>query len=463
MSENNSSVRALVVDDEADIRELIEITLARMAIETTAVASLDEAFAALAATPFDLCLTDMRLPDGDGTDLVAHISDVQPACPVAVITAYGSAATAVASLKAGAFDFVCKPIDIAVLRRLVGQALKLAPPRPHDDAGTPGTRSATSAPQLLGASPAMQHVRRTIAKLARSQAPVCISGESGTGKELVARSIHAAGPRADAEFIAVNCGAIPADLMESEFFGYRKGAFTGADRDHAGLVRQADGGTLFLDEIGELPLAMQVKLLRVIQERAVRHIGTTSEQPVDMRIICATNRDLAREVAAGHFREDLFYRLNVIEVTVPPLRAHGEDIAELASAILARLQQQLQLATRPQLSTAAMAALQAHSFPGNIRELENILERAVTLCDDAIIGPDFLRLEVPRSCAHNAAAAPPAALATGAALEDQLDALQRQRIEDALVSTRYNKTRAAKVLGITFRALRYRMEKLGIE
>lgn len=464
MADSNNTVHALIVDDEADIRELIDITLSRMAIKTVTVANLADALAALQRTTFNLCLTDMRLPDGSGIDLIRRISEVQPACPVAVITAYGSVETAVDSLKAGAFDFVAKPIDIAALRSLVGQALKLPGPeaQAHDPAARPN--GATDV-QMIGQTPVMQNMRKTIAKLARSQAPVYIIGESGTGKELVARSIHASGARADGAFVPVNCGAIPTELMESEFFGHRKGAFTGADRDRTGLIAEADGGTLFLDEVADLPLAMQVKLLRVIQDRVIRPVGGTSEQPVDMRIICATHRNLAREVARGNFREDLFYRLNVIEVSVPPLRARAADIPLLAEMTLQRLAQQLALDPAPSLSAAAMATLQTHSFPGNVRELQNILERAVTLSDEAVIGPEYLRLQSPLNeppKQHGSDSGMPDTAADGA-LEEQLAALERQRIRDALAANRYNKTQTAKTLGITFRALRYRMEKLGIE
>ncbi len=449
--------RALIVDDEADIRELVEITLSRMNIETRSAANLADARAAIQDLRFDLCLTDMRLPDGDGVELVGDIGEHQPHCPVAVITAYGSAQTAVASLKAGAFDFVSKPIDVADLRRLVEQALKLAgleqdaPPRHHP--------SLDASPRLIGDTPVMQRLRATIGKLARSQAPVYITGESGTGKELVARMIHAEGARAAAPFVPVNCGAIPGELMESEFFGYRKGAFTGAARDHDGLFRQADGGTLFLDEIADLPLAMQVKLLRAIQERAVRPVGATTEIPVDVRIISATHRKLAAEVAHGTFREDLYYRINVIEVQVPPLRERRDDIAVLARRILAGLAHQLRLDPVPQLGADALAALETHTFPGNIRELENILERAVTLSDAPVIEREYLRLASPLIGEPVAPEDPNA----GADLESELEALERQRIQAALEACRYNKTRAAEQLGISFRALRYRLTKLGLE
>ena len=473
MTSTETAPYALIVDDEADIRELVEITLARMSIKTLAVANLTDAKEAFNGERFDLCLTDMRLPDGDGLDLVSFISDNHPHCPVAVITAYGSADSAVASLKAGAFDFVSKPIDVAGLRALVAQALKLAgldndaPPHPSLDAS----------PRLIGNTPSMQQLRETIGKLARSQAPVYITGESGTGKELVARMIHAEGPRMGSAFVPVNCGAIPSELMESEFFGYVRGAFTGAMRDTSGLFARADGGTLFLDEVADLPLTMQVKLLRAIQERAIRPVGANDETAVDVRVICATHRDLAAEVARGRFREDLYYRLNVIEVHVPPLRERRADIAALAGRILEALSRKLRLRHSPTLAPDALEALEQYTFPGNIRELENILERAVTLSEDAVIERQYLRLNSPLLEGHARAQPAPVeahpatetsavravpALDTSVGLETQLEALERERIQDALETCHYNKTKAAKHLGITFRALRYRLAKLGM-
>ncbi|ERJ20927.1 Type 4 fimbriae expression regulatory protein PilR [Salinisphaera shabanensis E1L3A] len=473
MTSTETAPYALIVDDEADIRELVEITLARMSIKTLAVANLTDAKEAFNGERFDLCLTDMRLPDGDGLDLVSFISDNHPHCPVAVITAYGSADSAVASLKAGAFDFVSKPIDVAGLRALVAQALKLAgldndaPPHPSLDAS----------PRLIGNTPSMQQLRETIGKLARSQAPVYITGESGTGKELVARMIHAEGPRMGSAFVPVNCGAIPSELMESEFFGYVRGAFTGAMRDTSGLFARADGGTLFLDEVADLPLTMQVKLLRAIQERAIRPVGANDETAVDVRVICATHRDLAAEVARGRFREDLYYRLNVIEVHVPPLRERRADIAALAGRILEALSRKLRLRHSPTLAPDALEALEQYTFPGNIRELENILERAVTLSEDAVIERQYLRLNSPLLEGHARAQPAPVeahpatetsavravpALDTRVGLETQLEALERERIQDALETCHYNKTKAAKHLGITFRALRYRLAKLGM-
>ncbi len=453
-----NTARALIVDDEADIRELLEITLGRMGIETVAVANIAAARRTFDGQHFDLCLTDMRLPDGEGIELVRHISDRAPACPVAVITAYGSAEAAVASLKAGAFDFVSKPIDVAGLRALIAQALKLAgldhdaPPHPSLDVS----------PRLVGQTPAMARLRETIAKLARSQAPVYITGESGTGKELVARMIHAEGPRVNGAFVPVNCGAIPAELMESEFFGYLRGAFTGATRDTPGLFARADGGTLFLDEIADLPMSMQVKLLRAIQERSIRPVGATMETAVDVRVVSASHRDLSIEVARGRFREDLYYRLNVIEVKVPPLRERTDDIPALSDRILAGLTRKMRLERAPVLTEDALAALMSYNFPGNIRELENILERAVTLAESPVIEREYLRLYSPLA---DAVASNPsdALLGESTDLESQLEALERERIQSALEACRYNKTKAAQRLGITFRALRYRLAKLGME
>lgn len=467
--QHSPTARALIVDDEADIRELLEITLSRMGIDTLAVASLGAARTALDKHDFDLCLTDMRLPDGEGIDLVSAITESDSNCPVAVITAYGSAESAVASLKAGAFDFVSKPIDVADLRSLVGQALKLAGP------GASPQPARDTAPRLVGDTPIMQRLRDTIAKLARSQAPVYISGESGTGKELVARMIHAEGPRAGGSFVPVNCGAIPAELMESELFGYVRGAFTGAMQDTPGLFTRADGGTLFLDEVADLPLAMQVKLLRAIQERAIRPVGANTEDNVDIRVICATHRSLSAEVARGRFREDLYYRLNVIEVQVPPLRERGADIAALSESILQGLTRRMPLDHWPRLSADALSALAQYHFPGNIRELENILERAVTLCDSPTITRDYLRLSpslpergmqaaLPDQDAAPEPAAPPTAVTDSPAdLESQLEAIERERIQAALETCRYNKTKAAEQLGITLRALRYRLAKLNMK
>jgi two-component system, NtrC family, response regulator PilR len=443
---------ALIVDDEADIRELLEITLGRMNVRTQATATLAEARAALVGNRFDLCLTDMRLPDGDGIDLVGHIQNNYPLLPVAVITAYGNMRAAVNSLKAGAFDFVSKPVDLNVLRSLVDTALKLNRDRALE-------RTLDPRYELLGHTPAIEGLRQTVAKLARSQAPIHISGESGTGKELVARLIHAQGPRNTMPFVPVNCGAIPTELMESEFFGHLKGSFTGAVRDKLGLFQAAHGGTLFLDEVADLPLHMQVKLLRAIQERAVRPVGSEQETPVDVRIISATHRDLALLVKQGHFRQDIYYRLNVIEVRVPPLRERAEDIAEIGVRILQRIAQQNRLETAPALSAEALRTLEAYSFPGNVRELENILERATTLCERNTIEKSDLQWQ--ESAAVHGQGADTEE--TDNSLDAVVEHVEKTRILEALQQARYNKTKAAKLLGISFRALRYRLQKLGID
>jgi len=461
----------LIVDDEPDLVELIALTLSRMGLATQPAYSVQEAQRMLLREHFDLCLSDMRLPDGDGLALVDWMQEHRPSTPVAIITAHGNVETAVRALKAGAFDFVSKPLDLGVLRRLVLSALKLS--ERQDGSIT------FQGPRLLGNSPPMQQLREMIARVARSQAPVHIAGESGTGKELVARMIHHTGPRADGPFIPVNCGAIPAELMESEFFGHRRGSFTGAVADKKGLFASAEGGTLFLDEVADLPLHMQVKLLRVIQEKTLRPIGDTQELPVDVRVLSATHKNLVELVALGRFREDLYYRIDVIELRVPALRERADDIAELADSILMRLARRMQL-TAPRLEPAALAALQAYAFPGNVRELENILERAMTLCSSGVIGVADLQLRSGGAVAQardaqraNAAADPGQdedfadqlddALGGGHALGQQLETVEREAIVKALEKSRYNKTAAAKLLGMSFRALRYRIKKLGIE
>jgi two-component system response regulator PilR (NtrC family) len=397
---------------------------------------------------FDLCLTDMQLPDGDGLELVKWIQQYSPSVPVAVITAHGNMETAVRALKLGAFDFVSKPLDLAGLRKLVATAIKLSGPSDAD--------SSVFGPRLLGKSVAMQHMREMIARVARSQAPVHIFGESGTGKELVAKLIHESGPRRDGPFVPVNCGAIPTELMESELFGHKRGSFTGAVSDKKGLIQSAEGGTLFLDEIADLPLHMQVKLLRVIQEKAVRPVGEQLEIGVDVRILSATHKHLSKLVAEGKFREDLFYRVNVIELRVPSLRERPEDVPELADAVLRRLGRRMKIAP-PSLSKNALAALEAYSYPGNVRELENILERAITLTTGGEVNANDIQLRPTAGtpAAINAQSAGP--------LGDHLDDIERDAILKALEQTRYNKTAAAKVLGMSFRALRYRIKKLGIE
>ncbi|MCY1346007.1 Transcriptional regulatory protein ZraR [compost metagenome] len=444
-----SRQKALIVDDEPDIRELLEITLGRMKLDTRSARNVKEAREYLAREPFDLCLTDMRLPDGTGLELVQHIQQRHPQVPVAMITAFGSLDTAVNALKAGAFDFVTKPVDLGRLRELVGTALRLRSP---DAAEAPIDN------RLLGDSPPMRVMRNQIAKLARSQAPVYISGESGSGKELVARLIHEQGPRADRPFVPVNCGAIPSELMESEFFGHRKGSFTGAVEDKQGLFQAANGGTLFLDEVADLPLPMQVKLLRAIQEKAVRAVGGQQEVAVDVRILCATHKDLAAEVAAGRFRQDLYYRLNVIELRVPPLRERREDIVPLTESVLRRLASDSGLAAA-RISADALEKLKNYRFPGNVRELENMLERAYTLCEDDLIQPHDLRLAE----TGTVEASGQASLAQIDNLEDYLEDIERKLIMQALEETRWNRTAAAQRLGLTFRSMRYRLKKLGID
>jgi len=445
--------RVLVVDDEPDICELLELTLVKMGLAVDTAGTVSDAREMLKGTRFDLCLTDMRLPDGDGLELVRHIAGLSQDVPVAVITAYGSAENAVAALKAGAFDYVAKPIGLEQLRALVKSALSL--PGPNDVSG--------AAPPLLGDSAPLRLVRDTVAKLARTQAPVYIFGESGSGKELAARLIHSNGARRDRPFVPVNCGAIPETLMESELFGYRKGAFTGAQADRDGFFQAAHGGTLFLDEVAELPLYTQVLLLRAIQEKRVRKVGSTQEDPVDVRIICATHQSLAALVEAGRFRRDLYYRLNVIELRMPPLRECREDIPVIAQSILQRLAHQ-NGSPVPRLSDAAVAELLRYDFPGNVRELENTLERAVALASGEELGPADLALH--RTGPESEIAAEAATTSPGAVLDmplpAYLDGVERKAILDALAKTGFNRTAAAKLLGITFRALRYRMQRLGI-
>lgn len=438
-------MRVLVVDDEADIRELLDLTLARMGLAADCAGSVREAKEMLAHGHYKLCLTDMRLPDGEGVDLVRYIGEHCRDLPVAVITAYGSMENAVSALKAGAFDYLAKPVSLEQLRALVKSALEL--PQRAEGGDASAVRS------LLGESPAMRQARDMIERVARSQAPVYISGESGSGKELAARLIHSLGARRDGPFVAVNCGAIPENLMESEFFGYRKGAFTGAEADRPGFFQAADGGTLFLDEVADLPLMMQVKLLRVIQEKQVRRIGATAEESVDVRIICATHHELRTMVEQGRFRQDLFYRLNVIELVMPSLRECREDIPLFARSILERLGAASGVPP-PTLTPAALVALCAYPFPGNVRELENVLERALALMSGEKIDVADLRL------APSAQGEDPKH--GQAPLQDYLDQVEKQVILEALTKTRFNRTAAAKLLGVTFRSLRYRMERLGL-
>ena len=437
----NPGRSVLVVDDEPDIRELLELTLVKMGLEVVTAGTIGEAKERLKQARFELCLTDMRLPDGEGLELVRHIGALGGDLPVAVITAHGSAENAVAALKAGAFDYVSKPVGLEQLRTLVKSALSL-PGRA--EAPKPGQR-------LLGESAPLRQVRELIAKLARTQAPVYISGDSGSGKELAARLIHDNGARRDRPFVPVNCGAIPETLVESEFFGYRKGAFTGAERDRDGFFQAAGGGTLFLDEVADLPFAMQVKLLRAIQEKRVRKVGAPQEEPADVRLLCATHQNLAALVAAGKFRQDLFYRLNVIELKMPPLRDCREDIALISASILERLARQAGV-TPARLGAEALEKLAHYDFPGNVRELENILERALALSGSDEIGTADLKLSPPEEAGR----------ASAESLPEYLDGMERKAILEALARTGFNRTAAAKILGITFRQLRYRMQRLGI-
>lgn len=436
-------LRILVVDDEADIRELLDLTLSRMGLVCDCAASIAEAESLLEQQQYQLCLTDMRLPDGDGLSLVSLIGEKYSDLPVAVITAYGSTENAVAALKAGAFDYLAKPVALNDLRTLIKSALEVPQNAPAAALGNGG---------LIGNSAAMMQVRTVIEKLARSQAPVYISGESGSGKELAAKQIHQLSNRAGGTFVPVNCGAIPENLVESEFFGHRKGAFTGADSDRDGFFQAADGGTLFLDEVADLPLSMQVKLLRAIQEKRVRKVGCASEEDVDVRLICATHKNLKTCVEAGEFRQDLYYRLNVIELRMPPLRERGEDVLLLTEAILKRF---CSSDKRVRIAEEAEQVLASYQFPGNVRELENILERATALCSDQLITCEDLQLSPDTSNVGLSAA--------DDGLQACLDRVERQAIVEALDKTRFNRTAAARLLGVTFRSLRYRMQRLGIE
>ena len=445
----------LIVDDEPDIRELLEITLSRMGIKTTSASDLSQARNSLQQNKYDLCLTDMRLPDGNGIDLVRDIQKQHPDLPVAVITAHGNMQSAIEALKAGAFDFVSKPVDLTILRNLVETALRLA------DKQKPVEMQNEF--ELLGNSGVIQQTRSTIKKLSRSQAPVYISGESGVGKELVARLIHREGPRADKAFVPVNCGAIPGELMESEFFGHRKGSFTGAVNDKEGLFQAANGGTLFLDEVADLPLSMQVKLLRAIQEKAIRPIGEQREIPIDVRILSATHKNLQDLTEHGLFRQDLFYRINVISLHVPSLRERPEDITVLADYFLNKIASTWQTPV-PTLQPDAIEALKHYPFPGNVRELENILERAMTLCEsDNISAIDLQLPDIKPAEQNHAQQVEEDSTRNDYGLDPMLENTQREAIIRALEQTRYNKTAAAKLLGISFRAMRYRIKKLGIE
>jgi two-component system, NtrC family, response regulator PilR len=436
--------RVLLVDDEPDLLDLLEMDMARMGLDSERAGSVSQALTLLKTGNWDLCLSDMRLPDGNGLEIVRYIAESAPATPVAVITAFGSAENAVAALKAGAFDYVEKPVTPEKVRSLVRSALKAPEP----------AISTTEARRLVGDSPPMRQVRALIDKVARSQAPVFVSGETGTGKEVAARLIHQASVRSSAPFIAVNCGAIPENLMESEFFGYRKGAFTGAESERDGFFQAAHGGTLFLDEVADLPLPMQVKLLRAIQEKSVRRVGGINEEAVDVRLISASHQDLQAAVNAGRFRHDLFYRLNVIELRMPALRERREDLPALAEFILARLSDPR--AARPMiLHEAALTALSQYGFPGNVRELENMLERGMALAENNLIDVCDLNLS-PQECEGGESSGE-------GGLQNHLDEVERLAIQDALGKTGHNKTAAARLLGVTFRSLRYRMERLGME
>ncbi len=440
----------LVVDDEPDIRELLEITLHRMNIKTFTAENICSAKQLLKKNKFDLCLTDMKLPDGNGLDLLEYIQTSGLQMPVAVITAHGSMDTAVKAMKKGAFDFLSKPVDLPALRQLINNALQLSHPRQKN-------KERRTRDLLLGESELMRQIRSKIDKVARSQAPIYISGESGSGKELVAKLIHQQSPKSESPFIAVNCGAIPHELMESEFFGHKKGSFTGAVADKKGLFQAADGGTLFLDEVADLPLSLQVKLLRAIQEKKVRPLGEQNEIAVNVRILSATHKDLAKMVQEGSFRQDLYYRLNVIELTLPPLRARSSDIPQITEFLLSKLAAANQL-PKPRLSTAALNALKHYYFPGNVRELENILERALTLYDGDIIEQEDLNLPVGTELAPTEEFNP-----DRQSLEDYLEKIEKQALTSTLEKNRWNKTATAKQLGLTFRSLRYRLKKLGLD
>jgi len=458
--------RVLIVDDEPDIRELLEITLGRMSLTTSSAKDLATARHLLSTEDFNLCLTDMRLPDGDGIELVEYIQKEYNQIPVAVITAHGTTETAIKALKTGAFDFVSKPVNLQKFRDMVKSALRL--PQERDDEALAADASASSTgPSITGQSSRVIELRGQIVKLARSQAPIYISGESGCGKELAARAIHQNSSRASEPFIAVNCGAIPGELVESELFGHIKGSFTGAESDKQGLFQAAHSGTLFLDEIADLPLYTQVKLLRVIQEKAIRPVGSQNEKPVDVRILSATHKNLAKEVELGNMRQDLYFRLNVIELAVPSLRERVADIPELCLSILSEIAKE-NADEVCQLSHEALEALLQYNFPGNVRELENILQRAATLCEDNAIQASNLEFISPPSSdpaseSKNSDLGDGVEIGEGFSLEKHLESIEIEAIEKALEETRWNKTAAAKKLGMSFRSLRYRLKKLGLD
>jgi two-component system response regulator PilR (NtrC family) len=457
-----AAAQVLVVDDEPDLRTLYELTLLREGYRVDAAATLAEALAQLDAKKFDAVITDMRLPDGHGLDLLRRMAADQRSERCIVMTAYGSAENAVEALKAGAFDYLTKPVDLKQFRTVVASAIQEATPvaqRPRTAARASG---AGGSPQgalqrLVGESPPMKQVKERIAKVARSMAPILVRGESGTGKELVARAVHACSHRSEGPFVAVNCSAIPETLLEAEFFGAKKGSYTGATSDREGYFQAARGGTLFLDEIGDLPLPMQSKLLRAIQERHVRSLGSTQEDAVDVRIVSATHRDLGADVQAGRFRQDLFYRLNVIEIMVPPLRERREDLPALCEALLARIGEESGMET-PKLSEAVMRQLMAHPFSGNVRELENLLHRAVALSDGEELQVDFQSAQP----SAEGDTKPPVPAAVPPDLQAYLDQQEREILVKALQETGFNRTAAAQRLGLSLRQIRYRIARLGI-
>ncbi len=464
--------RILIVDDEPDIRELLEITLGRMSLQTASAKDVAGAKRLLATEKFNLCLTDMKLTDGDGIELVEHISKNYSQIPVAMITAHGNTETAIKALKAGAFDFVSKPVDLKKLRNLVTSALSLSQ-KDNSTVRLNGEVEHNSGPSITGQSPQINKLREKISKLSRSQAPIFISGESGSGKELAARAIHDNSARSAAPFIAVNCGAIPQELMESELFGHMKGSFTGAEQNKQGLFQAAQKGTLFLDEVADLPLHTQVKLLRVIQEKSIRPVGAQNELPIDVRLLSATHKNLIIEVEQGRLRQDLYFRINVIELAVPPLRDRQQDIPELGLAILNKIAREND-APVCELSNGALAALHNYSFPGNVREFENILQRAATLCEEDIIlesnlefilatSASFISTETQAEVAPAVTANSNVELDADFSLEKHLESIEIKAIEKALIETRWNKTAAAKKLGMSFRSLRYRLKKLGLD
>lgn len=446
--------RALIIDDEADIRELLSLTLLRMGIDCDPAKDVAEARSLLAEREYNLCLTDMRLPDGDGMEIVRLIQTEKPQLPVAVITAHGSTELAVEAMKSGAFDFLNKPIDLQQLRKLVDAAVL---------SSRTDTETKSELLDIIGQSEALEKLKKAIKKLARSQAPVYISGESGTGKELAARSIHQLSARSDKPFVPVNCGAIPTELVESEFFGYKKGAFTGALHDSEGLFQAANGGTLFLDEVADLPLAMQVKILRAIQEKAIRPVGTQAEVNVDVRVLSATHKNLHELVERGEFRQDLFYRLNVIQLDVPPLRERQDDIPLLCNFLLEKLTPE---GERSKLTAKALKKLKDYHFPGNVRELENLLERAYTLCESDMIDADDLVLAsttVPSTTGSGKTSKHFHTCMNYESIDEYLSEIEKEILLDALEHERWNKTNTAKTLGISFRSFRYRLSKLGLD